>query len=204
MVENTREGLFTLDSAIIHKAVFRCLPYTHPPPYKFLGVIYMSVCQSVFLSACLRVCLSVLCGGMNRQSLYCKAICVLIYFFIDLTFIFGPFTSSFVFCLLFFKFCLQKGFFPLFSFAFCVLTFSFLLLSFVFKLLYFGFGFSHASFMIKKASQYPFKFWQQTNIRTDRQLIAYWILEGGEDRLIDRYVLHLMPSNFWLHCIRPT
>ena len=57
-------------------------------------------------------------------------------FFIDLTFIFGPFTSSFVFCLLSFKFCPQKGLFPLLSFAFCVLTFSFLLLSFVFKLLY--------------------------------------------------------------------
>ena len=79
--------------------------------------------------------MSVECGGVNRQSLYCKALCVLIYFFIHLTFIFGPFTSSFVFYLLCFKFCLQKGFFPLLSFAFCVLTFSFLLLSFVFKLL---------------------------------------------------------------------
>ena len=145
MVEITREGLFTLDSAAVHKAVFHCLPYTHPPPFKFLGVIYMSVCLSVYmptclsvcLSTCLSVCLSVSCGGVNRQSLYCKAICVLIYcFFIHLTFIFGPFTSSFVFCLLCFKFCLQKGFFPLLSFAFCVLTFSFLLLSFVFKLLY--------------------------------------------------------------------
>ena len=67
-------------------------------------------------------------------------------FFIHLTFIFGPFTSSFVYCLLCFKFCLQKGFFPLLSFAFCVLTFSFLLLSFVFKLLYFGF--SYASSML--------------------------------------------------------
>ena len=74
--------------------------------------------------------------GVNIQSLYCKAICVLIYFFIDLTFIFGPFTSSFVFCLLCFKFCLQEVFFPVLFFAFCVLTFSFLLLSFVFKLLY--------------------------------------------------------------------
>ena len=125
MVEITREGLFTLDSAIVHKALFHCLLYTHPPPCKFLGVIYMSLC------------LSILCCGVNIQSLYCKAICVLIYFFfIDLTFIFGPFTSSFVFCLLCFKFCLQKVYFPLLSFAFCVLTFSFLLLSFVFKLLY--------------------------------------------------------------------
>ena len=145
MVEITKEGLYTLDSAIVHKAVFHSLPYTHPPPYKFLGVIYRSVCLSVFLStclfvclpACVSVCLSVLCGGVNRQSVYCKATCVLIHiFFIDLTFIFGPFTSSFVFCLLCYKFCLQKGFFPLLSFSFCVLTFSFLLLSFVFKLLY--------------------------------------------------------------------
>ena len=145
MVEITREGLFTLDSAIVHKAVFHCLPTHHP---NFFGVIYMSVCLSVclsvFLSACLRVCLpaclsvclSVLCGGVNRQSLYCKAICVLIYFFCWFDFIFGPFTSSCVFCLLCLKFCLQKGFFPLLSFSFCVLTFSVLLLSFVFKLLY--------------------------------------------------------------------
>ena len=85
------------------------------------------------------------------------------YFFIfciDLNCIFGPFTSSFVFCLLCFKFCLQKGFFFLLSFAFCVLTFSFLLLSFVFKLLYIVYWLwvSHASSMIKKASQCPFKF----------------------------------------------
>ena len=97
--------------------------------------------------------------------------CTYILSFIDLTFIFGPFTSYFVFCLLCFKFCLQKGFFPVWSFAFCVLTFSFLLLPFVFKLLYFGFGFSHARSMIKKASQYSFKFWQKTNIHTDRQTI---------------------------------
>ena len=141
MVEITREGLFTLDSAIVHKAFFHCLPYTDPPPYKFLGVIYMSVCLSICLSvslpASLSVCLSVQCGGVNSQSLYCKAICVLIYFFfIHLTFTFGPFTSSFVLCLLWFKFCLLKGFFPLLYFAFCVFTFSFLLLSFAFKLLY--------------------------------------------------------------------
>ena len=67
---------------------------------------------------------------------------------------FGPFTSSFVFCILCFKFCLQKGFFPLLSFAFCVLTFSFLLLSFGFKLLYIVFWLwvSHASSMIKGIS----------------------------------------------------
>ena len=50
VVDITREGLFTLDSAIVHKAVFHYLPYTHPPTYKFLGVIYMSVCLSVCLS----------------------------------------------------------------------------------------------------------------------------------------------------------
>ena len=142
MVEITREGLFTLDSAIVHKAVYHCPPYTHLPPYKFLWVIYMSVCLSSYRLVCLRVCLSVyllvclsvLCGGVNRQSLYCKAICVLIYFFLLIWLLL--LVLYFIFCLLCFKFCLQKVFFPLLSFAFCVLTFSFLLLSFVFKLLY--------------------------------------------------------------------
>ena len=129
MVEITREGLFALDSAIVHKTVYHCLPYTHPPPYKCLGVIYMSVCMYVCLSVCLM-------WWLNRQSLYCKAICVLIYFFYSFDFYLWPF--YFIFCVLsfVFKFCLQKGFFPLLSFAFFVLTFSFLLLSFVFKLLY--------------------------------------------------------------------
>ena len=126
MVEITREGLFTLDSAIVHKAVFHCLPYSHPPPYKFLGVIYMSVYLSVCLMWWCEQTIVILQGYM----------CTYILFFIHLTFIFGPFTSSFVFCLLSFKFCLQKGFFPLLSFVFCVLTFSFLILSFVFKLSY--------------------------------------------------------------------
>ena len=130
MVEITREGLFTLDSAIVYEAVFHCLPYIHPQNCKFLGVIYMSVCLPVCLYVCLMWCreqtIVILQGYM----------CTYILFFIDLTFIFGPFTSSFVFCLLCFKFCLQKGFFSLLSFAFCVLTFSFLLLSFVYKLLY--------------------------------------------------------------------
>ena len=142
MVEITRDGLFTIDSAIEHTAVFHCLPYTHQPHYRFLGFIYMSVCLSTCLPDCVSVCLSVLYGGMNRQSLYCKAICVLLYFFFYFTFIFGPFTSSFVFCLLCFKFCLQKGFLPLLSFAFCVLTFSFFfyfcLLCLNFCILYFG------------------------------------------------------------------
>ena len=122
MVEITRKELFTLDSAIVHKAVFHCLPYTHPPPYKFIGVIYMSVCLMWWREQTIVI----LQGYM----------CTYILFFIYLTFIFGPITSSYVFCLLCFKFCLQKGFFPLLLFAFCFFTFSFLLLSFVFKLLY--------------------------------------------------------------------
>ena len=135
MVEITREELFILDSAIVHKAVFHCLPYTHPPPYKFLGVIYMSVCLSSYLPVCLSVCLSYVVAWTDNR--YFARLYVYLYtFFIDMTFIFGPFISSFVFCLLWFKFCLQKGSFPLLSFAFCVLTFSFLLLSFVFNLLY--------------------------------------------------------------------
>ena len=110
-----------------------------------------------------------------------------IFFFIHLAFIFGPFTSSFVFCLLCFKFCLQKGFFPLLSFAFCVLTFSFLLLSFVFQLLYIVFW---LWVFACSASQYPFKFWQQTNIQTDRQLKVYRISEGGGNRLIDTFCIY--------------
>ena len=39
---------------------------------------------------------------------------------------------------------------------------------------------------------------------TDRQWIAHRIWEGGGNRFIDRYVLHLMSSNSRLHCIRPT
>ena len=138
MVKNTREGLFILDSAIVHKAVFHCLLYTHPPPYTFLGVIYMSVCLSVCLPACLSVCLYVCLMWWREQTIVILQgyMCPYILFFIHLTFIFGLFTSPFAFCLLCFKFCLQKGFFPLLSFAFCNLTFSFLLLSFVFNLLY--------------------------------------------------------------------
>ena len=77
--------------------------------------------------------------------------------FVVLTFIFGIFTSSFVFYLLCLKFCLQKDFFPLLSFAFCVLTFGFLLLSFVFKLLYIVFWLwvSHAISMIKRHLSNP-------------------------------------------------
>ena len=141
MVKITKEGLYILDSAIVHKAVFHCLPYTHPPPFKFLGG-YLHVCLSVCLPiclpaclpACLRVCLSVCLMWWREQTIAISQghMCTYILFFIDLTFIFGPFTSSFVFCLFCFKFCLQKGFFPLLSFAFCVLTFSLLLLSFVF------------------------------------------------------------------------
>ena len=146
-MEIARERLFTINSTILHKAVFHCLPYTHPPHYKFLGG-YLHVCLSVCLPACLPACVSaclrvylyyVVAWTDNR---YIAMLYVYLYtFFIDLAFIFGPFTSSFVFCLLCFKFCLQKGFFPLLSFAFCVLTFSLLLLSFVFKLLYIVFWF---------------------------------------------------------------
>ena len=150
MVEITREGLFTLDSATVHKAVFHYLPYTQQPPYKFLGAIYMYVCLSVCLSvslpaclpSCQSVCLSVCLMWWREQTIVilqgymCTYILFLSLFIIHLTFIFGPFTSSYVFYLLCFKFCLLKGFFPLVYFAFCVLTFSFLLLSFVFKLLY--------------------------------------------------------------------
>ena len=129
---------------------------------------------------------------MNRQSLYCKAICVLIYFFfIHLTFIFGPFTSSFVFCLLCFKFCLQKGFFPLLSFAFCVLTFSFLILSFVYNFCILYFWFAYASSMLRRHPSTPSNFGsRQTYRQTHRQLIAYRLWEGDGNRLIDRYVLH--------------
>ena len=132
MVEITREGLFTLDSAIVHKAVIYPIP-THQP-ISFLG---LSTCLIVSLSTCLSVHLSVCLLLWREQTIVILQgyMCSYI-FFILLTFIFCPFTSSFVFCLLCFKFCLQKGFFPLLSFAFCVLTFSFLLLSFVFKLLY--------------------------------------------------------------------
>ena len=45
---------------------------------------------------------------------------------------------------------------------------------------------------------------RQTYRQIDRQLIANRIWEGDGNRLIDRYVLHLMPSNFRLHFIRPT
>ena len=85
----------------------------------------------------------------------------------------GLYTSSFVFCLLCFKFCLQKGFFPLLSFAFCILTFGFLLLSFVFKLLYivFWFGFPHAISMIKRQLSTPSNL--AADRHTDKQLIAY-------------------------------
>ena len=137
MVEITREGLFTLDSTIVHKAVFHCLPYDHPPPFKFLGGclhVCLSVCLPICQPACVYACLSVCLMWWREQTIVILQgyICTYILFFIDLTFIFCPFTSSFVFCLLCFKFCRQKGFFPLLSFAFCVLTFSFLLLSFVF------------------------------------------------------------------------
>ena len=181
MVEITREGLFTLDSAIVHKAVFHCLPYTHPPPYKFLGFIYTSVCLPTCLPACLSVylsvCVSVSCGGVNRQSLHYKAICVLIYFiFIDLTFIFDCFLLAVLLHLLCFTFCVLNFVFRKCSFLYCVLPFAFLLSAFYFCLLclnfcilYFGFGFSHASSMIKGISV-PLQM-LATDKHTDRQTI---------------------------------
>ena len=75
-----------------------------------------------------------------------------------------------------------------------------------FCILYFGFGFSHASSMIK-CIPVPLQILaadKHTYIQTDRQLIAYRIWEGGGNRLLDRYVLHLNPSNFRLFFIRPT
>ena len=162
----------------------------------------MSVCLSVYLSVYLPVCLM----WWREQTIVILQgyMCTYILFsFIYLTFIFGPFTSSFVFCLLCFKFCLQKGFIPLLSFAFCVLTFSFLLLSFVFKLLYIVFWLwvFVCYFYDKRHPSTPSNFGiRQTYIQTDRQinrqLIAYRIWEGRGNRLIYRYVLHLMPSNF--------
>ena len=70
----------------------------------------------------------------------------------------------------------------------------------MFKLLYFGF--SYASSMIKRHHNTPSNFGsRQTYRQTHRQLIAFRIWEGGGNRLIDRYVLHLMPSNVRLHFI---
>ena len=61
----------------------------------------------------------------------------------------------------------------------------------------FGVRFSHASSMIKRHLSTPSNFGSsQTDRQTDRQLIAYRIWEGSGNRLIDRHVLHLMPSNF--------
>ena len=139
MVEITREGLFTLDSAIVHKLISIAYPIPTHHPISFFGLsTCLSVCLSVCLPACLSVCLSVCLIWWREETIVILQgyMCTYILFFIYLAFIFGPFTSSFVFCLLCFKFCLQKGFFPFLSFAFCVLTFSFLLLSFVLKLLY--------------------------------------------------------------------
>ena len=138
MVEITRKGLFTLDSAIVELFSISYPIPTHNP-ISFLGLSSrLSVCRPTCLPTCVSVCLSACLMWWREQTIVILQgyMCTYILFFIDLTFIFGSFTSSFVFCLLCFKFCLQKGFFSLLSFAFCVLTFSFLLLSFVFKLLY--------------------------------------------------------------------
>ena len=186
MVEITREGLFTLDSAIVYKAVFHCLPYTTLHPISFLGVVY--ICLSVFLSACLpaclpacvSVCLPVCLMWWREQTLVIMQgyMCTYILFFMNLTFIFGPFTSSFVFCLLCLKFCFRKGSFLycLLPFAFQLSAFSFCLLCLNFYILYFGFGFSHASSMIKRHLSTSSNFssrqsYRQTDRHTDRQTI---------------------------------
>ena len=133
--------------------------------------VCLSVCLSSYLPACVSVCLSVcpsvLCGGVNRQSLYCKDICVLIYFFIDLTFIFGPLLHllCFAFCVL--NFVFRKG-----SFLYCLLPFAFYLSAFYFCLLclnfcilYFGFGFLNASSMIKRHLSTPSNFGSRQTCR---------------------------------------
>ena len=105
-------------------------PVLNQNPISFLG---LSTC---LLSVCLSVCLI----WWHEQTIVILEAFICTYIlFVDLTFIFGLITLSFVFCHLCLKFCLQNGIFRLLSFAFCVLTFSFLLLSFVFKLLCFVF-----------------------------------------------------------------
>ena len=100
--------------------------------------------------------------------------------FVVVPFIFGIFTSSFVFCILCSIFCLQKGFFPLLSSAFCILTFGYLLLSFVFKLLYtvFWFWVSSCYFYDEKCISVPLQILAADRHR-DRQLIVHRIWEGG-------------------------
>ena len=193
MVDITREGLFILDSAIVHTAVLHCLPYTRPPPYKFLEVIYMSVYLSVFLMWWCEQTIVILQGYM----------CTYIFFY-SFDFYLWPF--YFIFCVL--PFCVLSFVFRKVSFLYCllpfILHFNFQLFTFVFflKLLYFGF--SYASSMLKMHPSTPSNFGsRQTYRQTHRQLIAFRIWEGGGNRLIDRYVLHLMPSNVRLHFIRP-
>ena len=99
-----------------------------------ISFLELSTCLSVFLSVCLI--------WWHEQTIVILEAYIYTYIlFVDLTFIFGLITLSFVFCHLCLKFCLQKGIFRLLSFAYCVLTLSFLLLSFVFKLLCFVFWF---------------------------------------------------------------
>ena len=118
--------------------------------------------------------------------LYGKAICVLIYFFfIHLTFMFGPFTSSFVFCLCVLNFVFRKVSFLycLLPFAFYLSAFYFCLLCFNFCILYFGFGFSHASSMIKRHSSTPSNFGSK---QTYRQTIDSVSDMGRRWKQIDR------------------
>ena len=116
--------IFAWDSAVVQKAVFPLPSLTQPPLYKFLGVIYVFV----FLPACMSVCLSAQCGGVNRQVLYCKAIYVLIYilFFWLLPLAFLLHLLCFAFCVL--NFVFRKFFYIIF---FCLLRFNFQLFTFV-------------------------------------------------------------------------
>ena len=68
-------------------------------------------------------------------------------------------------------------------------------MSFVFKLLYIVFWFwvSSSYFYDKKGISVPLQILAADSHR-DKQLIAHRIWEGGGNRLIDRYVLHLMSS----------
>ena len=92
---------------------------------------------------------------MNRQSLNCKAICVLIYFFYS----FEILSLTLLLHLLCFALCVLNFVFRKVSFLYCLLPFAFYfsafdfcLLCFNFCILYFGFGFSQASSMIKGIS----------------------------------------------------
>ena len=129
-------------------------------------------------------------------------------FFYSFDFYLWPF--YFIFCVLSFVFKILTSERFLSFIVFCLLRFNFQLFYFCllclnFCILYFDFWFSHASSMIKGHPSTLSNFGNRQRYRqTGRQLIANRIWEGDGNRIIDRYVLHLMPSNFRLHFIRPT